>query len=272
MKHQQIPPPDYLKGYVRYFWTLESNGSTASPITFGPMADGCPGIIFQQSERTMFYSADNQPLPGIFLYGQTIKPTQIHSIAKFGTIGVFFYPTALKAIFGLDAHELTDTCIDLNAFSQKESFFLSERLLNASSTAAQIEVLSSYLLARIRKNSLPADALTQYAWGQIMQSKGSLSLRELLSEVRLSERSLERKFNQSVGVSPKLFSRVCRFQASLHQLRTQQYTHLSDIAFDNGYADQSHFIRTFKELSGFSPYQYRKKINEVVTNFPQLVK
>jgi AraC-like DNA-binding protein len=85
----------------------------------------------------------------------------------------------------------------------------------------------------------------------------------------LSERTLERRFKQSIGISAKLFSRICRFQESLNQLRKNKYDKLSDIAYENGYADQSHFIRSFKEFTGVSPFDYRKQLKEVAENFPE---
>jgi AraC-like DNA-binding protein len=69
-----------------------------------------------------------------------------------------------------------------------------------------------------------------------------------------------------VGISPKLFSRICRFQATLQQLRTNGFDKLSDIAFEHNYADQSHFIRSFKEFAGVSPFQYQKQFEEIAEN------
>lgn len=271
MKYKQIKPPAYLKDYVRYFWTLESNGIGASPKTFKTIADGCPGLIVQQSENGTFYDQNNKPLPRIFLYGQATKHAQIHALGKFSTIGIYLHPSALKPIFGLKADELTDSCLDLNVMAEKQGVHLSEQLLSASSLADQIKILSSYLLFQIRKNDTPADKPMQHALSQILQSKGNLSLKKLRETLGLSERSFERKFKQCVGIPPKLFSRVCRFQASLDQLRNNHYHKLSDIAFENEYADQSHFIRAFKEFAGFSPYRYRQQSNEVVENFAELI-
>jgi AraC-like DNA-binding protein len=104
----------------------------------------------------------------------------------------------------------------------------------------------------------------------IHQSDGNISLKNIQKDLQLSERSFERRFKQCVGVSPKLFSRICRFQASLAQLRKNGYNKLSDIAYENEYADQSHFIRAFKEFAGFSPVQYQKKSKEVVENLLNL--
>jgi AraC-like DNA-binding protein len=268
MKYNQIQPPGYLKGYVQHFWTLESSCDDVIPKTFGPVADGCPGFIFRESESGAFYDVDKGSLPALFLYGQTIKPREINSKGAFKTIGASFYPNALKSIFGFNADELTDGCIDLNAMAEEQGVYLVENLLNTPSTQRQIEILSSYFFVQIQKNKVSTDKVMQYIISEIIASKGNIALKTLQEKSQLSERSFERRFKQCVGITPKLFSRICRFQASMHQLRTNQYLKLSDIAFENGYADQSHFIRAFQEFAGYSPNQFQKQCNEVVANFP----
>ena len=70
-----------------------------------------------------------------------------------------------------------------------------------------------------------------------------------------------------IGVSPKLFLRINRFQNALAQIKQQGYDKLSDVAFDNDYADQSHFLRDFQAFTGLAPFQYLKRTREVVANF-----
>jgi AraC-like DNA-binding protein len=111
-----------------------------------------------------------------------------------------------------------------------------------------------------------------FALSAIMQSKGCLLLKDLQEKVQMSERTFERKFKEYVGISPKLFTRICRFQASLSQMRNSDFEKLSDIAFQNDYSDQSHFIRSFKEFTGFSPNQYQIQSNEIVENLSQIKK
>jgi AraC-like DNA-binding protein len=272
MQYTQIQPPGYIKNYVRYFWTLESPCNGATPKTFGPVADGCPGFIFQQAEKGNFYDEIKEDLPALFLYGQTTRPREIRTGGEIRALGASFYPHALKSVFGFNANELTDTCTDLNALSEERGVALSDKLLHASSVHEQVEILSSFLFLQIQKNNVQTDTAIQFVISEIVASHGSISLRDLQQRLQLSERSLERKFNQCVGISPKLFARICRFQASLNQLRSNRYTKLSDIAFENGYADQSHFIRAFQEFAGFTPNQYQKQLLEVVANFPQLLR
>jgi AraC-like DNA-binding protein len=117
-------------------------------------------------------------------------------------------------------------------------------------------------------NSAKNDRLAEFALTKLIQSKGSASLKEVQRTLQLTERTFERRFRQTVGISAKLFSKIRRFQEGLHQLRNNKYEKLSDIAYDNDYADQAHFIRNFKEFTGHSPKQYEKNIIEVVENFP----
>jgi AraC-like DNA-binding protein len=149
---------------------------------------------------------------------------------------------------------------------------LSELILNTESLKDQVRALSFYLAEQIRNNNRGVDEITKYAIAQIVQSGGNVSLKELQQKLQLSERSLERKFKQTIGLSPKLFSRICRFQESLKQMRKTDYDKFSDIAYENNYADQSHFIRVFKEFTGFSPNEFKKQSSEVVENFPQIFK
>ena len=269
MKFEQIQPPAYLRDHVRYIWTLQSTAMDETPRTFAPVADGCPGLIFQQSDFTRFYDQDEKKLPDLFLYGQSTKHTTLHAPGKFNTIGIYFYPQALKSIFGINAEELTNTCVDVNLLSMKQGFSLSEQLLNTLDINEQIDILNAYLFSLVQKNKVPVDGSTQYAINSIITSKGNVPLKELVDKLNMSERNFERKFKEIVGISPKMFSRICKFQASLNQLRNNEFHKLSDIAFENEYADQSHFIRTFKEFTGISPYQFSKQSQEVIENFPE---
>ncbi|WP_315823731.1 helix-turn-helix transcriptional regulator [Paraflavitalea speifideaquila] len=145
-------------------------------------------------------------------------------------------------------------------------------MLNTRTTTAQIELLSDWIKVQADKNHALKDDIMKYAVSVIARSKGNVALKGLQIELQLSERSFERKFKEYIGISPKLFSRICRFQASLQQLRNNDFSKLSDIAFENDYSDQSHFIRAFKEFAGFSPFQYQRSSSEVVDNLATLLK
>jgi|SRR5688572_16783091 len=270
MKYQTFAPPEILKPFIKYFWALESTSVDNSAKTFGAIVDGCPGAILVRSENEAFCDEKNKKLPGIFLYGQTTTPVHLSTAGNFNAIGICFQPHALKSVFGMDADELTSSCVDLDLMGNKKKGKLSEQLSNTPSLDEQLKILSFYLIDNAQANHKKSDDSTRFALTQIAQTNGTVSLKELLQQTKLSERTLERRFKSTVGISPKLFSRICRFQESLNQMRKSNYDKLSDIAYENDYADQSHFIRVFKEFTGFSPLDFKKQSSEVVENFPQI--
>jgi len=269
MRYEQIQPTGALSAYVRYFWTLENSPCDLLPKTFGAIADGSPGIIFQYADNGNFHQ-DNKELPSVFLYGQTTRYTQLFTPGKFRTIGVYFYPHALKPIFGFNAAELTNSCLDLDLIPAGSFLHLSEQLINTKELSDQIRILSDYLLIQMERNQRFEDHLTTCAVAEIIKARGDIDLKFLQGNLGLSERNFERKFKSNVGISPKLLTRILRFQSSMDLLRDHKFSKLSDIAFENNYADQSHFIRSFKEFAGLSPNQYQKKSNEIVQNFPEI--
>jgi AraC-like DNA-binding protein len=263
MNYRQIPPPDYLKKYVRYFWVLENEGADKGIFMFNTIADGGPGLLFQSPDKGVYYQNDKL-LPGLTLYGQSTEPAEIKLHGTFNTVGIHFFPNALKAVFGIDADNLTDLCLDLDALARKDGYCLSEQLDACITARDKVEILSNYLFFLVRKNSAFTDTSIDHAVSQIVLSNGNISLKELQDKLNLSERKMERKFKQQVGISPKLFTRICRFQASLNQIRINEHKKLTDIAYGNEYADQSHLGRTFREFAGTSPYKFQKLAEEII--------
>ena len=261
MRYKQIIPPDHLKKWVRFFWAFDGNDDTDHSLN--PLADGCPGIIFQHSSHGQFQDAGKHVVPEILLYGQTTNCAPLYLKGKFKTFGVCFYPSALKSLFRINAHELTDSCTDFTLLVDE----LKEPLLNSVSLAEKADIFSDVIWKTIKKREPASDVATDFAIRRIVESNGNVPMQLLQKELQISERGLQRKFQEHVGISPKMFSRVCRFQASLTQLRQRNFQNFSDIAFDNGYADQSHFIRTFREFAGFSPLQFQKNKRMLTPNF-----
>jgi AraC-like DNA-binding protein len=263
MRYRQIAPPEHLKSHIQYFWTLENDLFDLSFKRFGPLADGCPGIIVQRKEAGIYYDESQNVLPQLFLYGQTVKRKALYFQGRFETLGICFYPHSLKSLFGFDAHELTDSCLDLSLLTTRKKEHLEELLLSADAPDRQIELLSAYLSSHIRNGKEGIDSAIHAVLFEILRSRGNLSLPGLQNRIGLSERTLERKFQEQVGISPKLFARISRFQASLQQLKANRNAKLSDIAYDNGYTDQSYFIRSFKEFTGLSPREFKAQADQI---------
>jgi AraC-like DNA-binding protein len=258
--------PKNLSEYVKHICVLNSDSSN----TFSIFADGCPGIIFQNSTDEIWLD-NKKKLSQLFLYGQTINPISLNTEKNCELIVMILQPHILKTVFGFNANEVTDNCLDLRLVPSASRLNLAEQLGDCVNTDAQVAILSEFLSKIIYGNNIKPDSKLQYASNLIMNSNGSVDLKGLQTKLNLSERTFERKFEQHLGISPKTLSIISQFQASLSQIKSNHYSKLSDVAFDNGYADQSHFIRTFKKFTGFSPNQYSLKSDKIVDSFKELM-
>lgn len=82
------------------------------------------------------------------------------------------------------------------------------------------------------------------------------ALIDVQRELNISERTFQRMFEKNIGLSPNTYRRICQFKSAFTDLNLGNYNNLSDIAFNHGYADQSHYIRAFKEFTQINPSEY----------------
>ncbi len=256
MKLSQLTNHTLLKPFVKGIRTIHSEDLTGSGKSFRFFADGSPGIMFYQSEQDRRLNLNEKNLANLFLYGQTVKPIEIKAQGSVRIIILFLYPHVIKSLFGVEAHALTNTCIDFDLLPFAGVKSLSEQLTEGMATENQIRLLTEFLSKRILQcDTLPEKDL-QYVTHALSSTNGNVPLKILQDELRVSERTFERKFLQHVGVTPRLFARICKFNTALRQLRMNHHHKLTDIAYDTGFADQSHFNRTFKEFTGLTPSEY----------------
>ncbi|PJJ60229.1 AraC family transcriptional regulator [Hymenobacter chitinivorans] len=263
MHFQQFAPPEPLQAYVRYFWRLEH--SSPEPATFHTIVDGCPGLILQAAGSAPICDPVGKLWPEVLLYGQATRATQLRAGGAFALLGACLYPGTERLLFHLRADELTNTCLDVELLPAGGRRFR-QQLQSIESPDTRLAQLCVFLLRAVGTTPASLEPGIQYALQQLIASRGALPLGELLAGLPFSERSFQRKFQEYVGVSPKLFARICRFQTTLTQLRAAQYDKLSDLALANDYADQSHHIRAFREFAGVAPHQYATRTREVLEN------
>lgn len=249
-----LQPEPVLTDWV---WRIEVfEGSHAATLPF--YADGYPGVIYHQTKGGLYFDGINKQSP-FFLYGQTVKPVNMKVAGAFKVIAFYLYPYAIKSLFRFGAHELTDGCLDLSLHAHISLKPTIEAIGDATIAEHQITAISNYLLAIIERQRAMVDSTIQYAVNRITSTNGQVSLKELRNLLFVTERTFERRFEQYVGVNPKLFARICQFHASRQQLHQHDYLKMSDLAYGNGYTDQSHFIRSFREFTGVAPLEYRRQ-------------
>ena len=258
MFYKKIIPIKALQDYIQYFWILEDFKNNSSDKCFKIIPDGLPALIFQQ-EPNLFFDRKGQALPQLYLYGQYSKYTEHTVSGYFSVIGVYLQPTALKTIFGLDAFELNHQNISLEDIVRDA---ILEQLLNAISLEEKISLISSFFLKQIERVKNNHKKLV-HASTLLQNGK---TLKEVQLEMNLSERTLERIIKQSVGLSPKIFSRIMRFQEGLNSLRQINFENFTELAYQYDYFDQSHYNREFKEFTGTNPKEFLEDRQNVLSS------
>ena len=250
MKARNIIPGEKIIKYVDRILVIE-NKKITSPFILPLYANGVPTILFK-SVRGKLGNVNSHHLT---LFGQTVLPESLTLTDEFTLIAYFFKPYTLLSLFGVSAQELTDRPIDLNLLSLQRSAEVQERLLNTDSVEDMIALLDDFIFSLIT-NAKTESPLIKYATTQIANDPSKESLVAVQKELHITERTFQRMFERSIGIAPNLYRRICQFNSAFTQLNDRRHHKLSDIAFQNGYADQSHYIRSFREFTNITPKEY----------------
>lgn len=256
MLYQVFDPPAHLAPYVRFFWVLECEVRPGDEFIHRSTADGCVELVFHYrsafDEITASDLIETSPLASI--QAQSTRFRRFVTRESFGIFGAYLYPFAIPRLFGYPASDFTNISPDLASVFGREGALLDERICSAATNEVRIEIISEFLTARLngRTRDLPPIFRSVHS---ILQSNGTLSVDELAAENNISRRQFERRFKELAGLSPKLYSRVIRFQAAT-QFKLSGTRDLTEIAYACGYYDQSHFINDFREFSGYTPKEY----------------
>ena len=251
MKVTYPTPPERVSEFVQGILVLENYQST-NFFELPLFANGTPTLLFQTKKGQL--SAGSNYLT---LFGQTVSPDKLFINDKFTLIAYFLKPYSLPPLFAMAANELTDNPIDFNLLSMGSG--LQDRLLNAITINEMLSLIDNFLSGLIAKVKVNQSVI-KYAVDKIVYNTDKNILVHTQNELCLTERTFQRMFEKNIGVSPNQFRRITQFSKSFQQLNNRSFKKLSDISLDNGYADQNHYIRSFKEFTNITPTNYLNSI------------
>jgi len=257
---KQLPKNSRFDPFVKDILLFESdeiNKETKLPF----YADGFPGIIYSASTNPFYLQPRNKELPDFFLYGQTIKPISLDVKGEFELFILRLYPFAVRILLEIDPKVLNDDCYDLMRVENVDTQATLIKLRRTKETKNLIKILSDYINELLKNASVNPDYRIKLATNLILKSNGNISIKEVRDRLYVTERTLERHFLKEIGVTPKQFAKIIQFSSSLNHITEDEYVNLTDIGYDNGFADQSHFIKTFKKYTGRTPKEFQKQIS-----------
>jgi AraC-like DNA-binding protein len=188
------------------------------------------------------------------LFGPATRTTSIQTNNNYDYLGVRFHPGKAPRFAEVKPTVLVDDSVELGDFFGIPIDPLGERLHSCRSAQEKTGLVES-LLRSVALDLYPQNVLNEHAVKLLETSNGQVKMKELAEQLGISRRTLERVFAEHVGVTPKKFTRILRFQNVLTILRARRFRDFTDLAFTCGYADQSHLIKDFKALTGRLPSQ-----------------
>jgi AraC-like DNA-binding protein len=230
------------------------DGFTKSDSSQQPLfTSGMPALVC----RTEKDQEGEESVIQLTLYGKSTQPDCWSVNEKTTVVAYFFKPFVLACIFNIPVTKLMDAPIDLCNWNAHKTNALKTQLHYATLTSQKVEVLDNLLTHQLQQNKKECE-IVRYATDQIMCDSGTEILSEVLKALSITERTFQRIFKKYVGVTPNQYRRICQFQLSFEQLRVQNFDKLTDVAYDNGFVDESHFIRSFREFTQVTPGNYLK--------------
>ena len=169
------------------------------------------------------------------------------------TAGVFFRPARVAPFLRVAISELTDQTVGIDDLWGTAASRLPSELCELDE-AARIDRLESVLVARLARSRQPTGTLdVEGLAANVLRHHGRVTVDAMARAAGVSRQYLAREFRERIGIGPKLYGRLARFQSGLAHAGSRARVDWSRVALDMGYADQSHMIAEFRLFSGLTP-------------------
>jgi AraC-like DNA-binding protein len=257
----QVPSPP-LRPFVRnYAHTL---ADLRSAVTFWPI----PARTFACLEFTFGVPYEihdfSKPVPAAtfaaaLIGAKTHRQISLELNGHVETFVILFQPSGLHQLFGVPEAEIVDTHYDAHGVIGAAMRDLRTQLGEADSFSARVRIADDYLLRCLPNTSSPG--IPQRAAQAIVARQGCVLVRDLAAHTGLSVRQFERVFSRQLGIAPKVYARIARFESAVRMRARSPANTWAGIAQDLGYHDQMHLVHDFQLLSAESPNALLRKLD-----------
>jgi AraC-like DNA-binding protein len=251
-------PSLLLRDSVELFWyRREGAAATAPTITKEAiLPDGCAHLVINLSENRigLYQHIDSNRLTalgGSIFCGPRSSAYAVLPAAV-AVIGVLFRPGGVFRLLSAPTEEFRNAQIPLDLIMGGNE--LREQLIAAATPAATFLLLEKFLLCQLQRSRSLHRAVRYAVDG--FERDAFLSVSAVLEKIGLSERRFSRIFNEQVGLTPKLFQRVRRFQRTMASLPSHGEVDWAGTATANGFYDQAHLINDFRSFSSVTPSDF----------------
>jgi AraC-like DNA-binding protein len=210
---------------------------------------------FGDADAILYIPSSGEPpilSPRSVLIGmQTGRRGELHISGTVDSFAILFQPDGLDLLFALPAQEFTDRNFNAESVFGHKILRFHERLADCNSFEERVSVANLFLSQRAHAAS-GRDGVTMAAH-QMLSGAGAGRISAMADRAGLSVRQFRRIFLQKVGMSPKLFARIARFEAVLNRMARSPGASWTEVAHRFGYYDQMHMVHEFAQFTGETP-------------------
>jgi AraC-like DNA-binding protein len=251
MKFKRIESLSSLKHLIECYWLIENDN--AEPEAQKVIPDGFTELIFHYRNpyQINIDGVWHQQTKYLFA-GQISQFFYLKNTGPVGMIAVKLKPAAFTQLFNVDMHLYTNEAVDLATLKIEKLEELKQKVIPFTNEEEAKHIFDEFfagLLTTIKENPVTK------AIDLIFETNGLIKVEEIAAKTGVGARQLERLFKKYIGLTPKYYCRIIRFNY-IYQLIQQGNTSWQEIVYLSGYYDQSHFIRNFKAFTGEDPSLY----------------
>lgn len=267
LSQKPLPP---LSDFVELLWLYEGYDVPHEKERLLP--DGSVELVINLAEDRIRVYDSHDPekfctIPGCVASGPRSEFFVIDTAGEASTVGVHFKPGGAFPFFAVPPAELRNRSVALECLWGAAAVRLRERLLEAGTAENKLRVLESCLLEELKK-PLERHPFVGFALQQLCNSIQAPPVSRVVDQIGCSQRRFIQLFSDQVGLTPKLFSRVRRFQNVVQSAHRVDAINWTQMALDCGYYDQAHFIHDFQSFAGITPSEYLARKTPHVNHVP----
>lgn len=267
-------PSAPLNQFIGFFLFYEGLNPPHDVDRFLP--DGNTELLIDLADEPKFIFDNDtlkpiQTVKKVWVSGIRTAPITIPSGRGFRMFLIHFNPGMALPFYRIPLYEIKDLVVEADLVFGPDILRLRNLLLHAPTVRDMFYVASQFMLdwGKAGLNPDPAFQCIQYAVQQMTLQAEQISLNELVGRIGYSSKHFIHLFKKQVGVTPKEYLKIMRFQKVVLELEQQtNLPHWTHLALDCGYYDQAHFIHDFKQFSGFTPEEYLNRKKDLLNYVP----
>ena len=260
-------PSKSLAPYIKRYWAIENVLDKDEICVQRIIPTGLTELLLYFTPRPKVLNSSKYLSDNVALYGYQNDFYDIKLTGKLSVFSVVFQPQGLMQFFKFPLYEICNQNVPLQHLNKQAGRDLEEKMGEATSFSQRVSIVETYLLDLLKTD------FTDFEFRRInrvveliTKTYGNIDIDKLASEACLCRKQFERVFAKHIGISPKQYLKIIRFQFAIFQRQKNANMSLEHLSYESGYYDQSHFVNDFKSLSGLTPKQYFSD-NEVCSDF-----